>query len=128
MPQFGTEHGDLLPTLLYATSESRGCSPWRGVVPCLCVVRLTVSPMPSSETRANCSSADPVETYLEMKGDLPKVLSLPLEGKKELFRDFLVGYLMAEHHYPEEKALRLVAGNEDAILLMLTEEHPSGLW
>lgn len=84
--------------------------------------------MPSSETRGNCSSADPVETYLEMKGDLPKVLSLPLEGKKELFRNFLVGYLMTERHYPEEKALRLVAGNEDAILLMLTEEHPSGLW
>ncbi len=84
--------------------------------------------MPSSENRANCSSADPVETYLEMKGDLQEVLSLPLEGKKDLFRDFLVGYLMAEHNYPEEKALRLVVGNEDAILLMLTEEHPSGLW
>jgi hypothetical protein len=89
---------------------------------------MKVSQMPSSYTRANPSKPDPVETYLEMKGDLQEVLSLPLEGKKDLFRDFLVGYLMAEQHYPEERAIRLVAGNEDAILLMLTEEHPSGLW
>ena len=61
-----------------------------------------VSSMPSSEARANLSSADPVETYLEMKGDLQEVLSLPLQGKKDLFRDFLVGYLMTEHNYPEE--------------------------
>jgi len=37
------------------------------------------------------------------------------------FRDFLVGYLMVEHDYSEARALNLVAGNEAAVLLMVTE-------
>jgi hypothetical protein len=63
-----------------------------------------------------------------MRGDITKVLSLQLDGRRDVFRDFLVGYLMVVHHYPEERATRLVAGNEDAILLMVTEEQDSGLW
>jgi hypothetical protein len=74
------------------------------------------------------SRGDPVSTYHELKGDLTTVLSLPLEGRRDLFRDVLVGYLMVEHNYPEKKAMRLVKGNEDAILLMLTEEQENGLW
>ena len=74
------------------------------------------------------SSSDPVSTYHELKGDLASVLSLPLDGRRDVFRDFLVGYLMVERNYPQNEAMRLVAGNEDAILLMLTEEQESGLW
>jgi hypothetical protein len=74
------------------------------------------------------SAADPVGTYRKMRGNITKVLSLGLEGRADEFRDFLVGYLMVEHQYPEERAVRLVAGNEDAILLMLTEEREDGLW
>jgi len=72
--------------------------------------------------------SDPESTYLRMKDDLQRVLALPLEGREDLFQDVLVGYLMVEHHYPEARAVRLVAGNEAAILVMLTEEDPSGLW
>jgi hypothetical protein len=72
--------------------------------------------------------SDPESTYLRMKDDLQGVLALPLEGKEDQFRDFLVGYLMVEHHYPEARAFKLVAGNEAAILVMLTEEDPAGLW
>jgi hypothetical protein len=67
-------------------------------------------------------------TYQALKGDLQKVLMLPLEGEKGTFRDFLVGYLMVEHDYSQTRAAQLVAGNEAAILMMLTEEHPAGLW
>ncbi|HUV73427.1 MAG TPA: hypothetical protein VMW79_03895 [Anaerolineae bacterium] len=84
--------------------------------------------MSRREAGTECSRGDPVRTYRELKGDLTTVLSLPLEGRRDLFRDFLVGYLMVEHNYPEKKATRLVAGNEDAILLMLTEEQANGLW
>jgi hypothetical protein len=80
------------------------------------------------QVKSGDSASDPVGTYRELKGDLATVLSLPLEGRKDLFRDFLVGYLMVEHDYPEQKARRLVAGNEEAILLMLTEERADGLW
>ena len=38
--------------------------------------------------------SDPKGAYVLMKGDLQRVLALPLEGKEELFRDVLVGYLM----------------------------------
>jgi len=72
--------------------------------------------------------SDPKGTYLRMKGDLQRVLALPLEGKEDVFRDVLVGYLMLEHDYSEVRAVRLVEGNEAAILVMLTEEHDSGLW
>ena len=72
--------------------------------------------------------SDPKGTYLLMKGDLQRVLALPLEGKEDVFRDVLVGYLMVEHGYTEARAIGLVAGNEAAILVMLTEEHESGLW
>ncbi len=72
--------------------------------------------------------SDPESLYLRMKDDLQRVLALPLEGEKDHFREFLVGYLMVEHHYPQAKAVRLVAGNEVAILVMLTEEDVSGLW
>jgi len=72
--------------------------------------------------------SDPESTYLRMKDDLQRVLSLPLKGKEDLFRDVLVGYLMVEHGYCEARAVRLVAGNEAAILVMLTEEHDSGIW
>jgi hypothetical protein len=72
--------------------------------------------------------SDPESTYLRMKDDLQGVLALPLEGKKDQFRDFLVGYLMVEHHYSEDRAVSLVAGNEAAIVVMLTEEDASGLW
>ena len=65
---------------------------------------------------------DPQEAYRKMKDDLQKVLTLPLEGREEEFCDFLVGYLMEKHGYSEDKALRLVKGNEHAILLMLLEE------
>jgi hypothetical protein len=78
-------------------------------------------------TRYGCVS-DPESTYLQMKDDLQRVLALPLEGKEDTFRDFLVGYLMVEHHYAEARAVTLVEGNEAAILVMLTEEDASGLW
>ena len=84
--------------------------------------------MSRREAGTERSWGDPVRTYRELKGDLTTVLSLPLEGRRDLFRGFLVGYLMVEHNYPEKKATRLVAGNEDAILLMLTEEQANGLW
>ncbi len=80
------------------------------------------------KVKSGDSTSDPVGTYRELKGDLKTVLSLPLEDRRDLFRDFLVGYLMVEHGYPEQKARRLVAGNEEAILLMLTEERADGLW
>ncbi len=83
--------------------------------------------MTSSESRNDCVG-HPRRTYLAMKGDLQGVLALPLRGQKDLFSDFLVGYLMVEHGYSEARATRLVAGNEAAILVMLTEEHGSGLW
>jgi hypothetical protein len=63
-----------------------------------------------------------------MKDHLQRVLALPLQGDKDVFRDFLVGYLMVEHGYSEASATRLVATNEAAILVMLTEEQASGLW
>jgi hypothetical protein len=72
--------------------------------------------------------SDPVSAYLELKGDLQRVLSLPLEGRKDLFREFLVGYLMVRCSYSQERAESLVVGNEEAILVMLTEEHDSGMW
>ncbi len=81
----------------------------------------------SSESR-NDSTGHPRHTYLAMKGDLQRVLALPLRGDKAVFRDFLVGYLMVEHGYSEARATQLVAGNEAAILVMLTEEQASGLW
>ena len=84
--------------------------------------------MPGDDTSGPRYSGDPERTYLTMRGDLQKVLMLPLEGKRGLFRDFLVGYLMLEHNYSERRAVSLVAGNEDAILLMLTEEQADGLW
>lgn len=71
--------------------------------------------------------SDPQSTYLQMKGNLQRVLALPLEGKKDEFRDFLVGYLMVEHHYSEARAIGLVAGNEAAILVMLVEGDEPGL-
>ena len=85
-------------------------------------------PMSMEEHSVEESTMDPVSVYLKMRGNITKVLSLQLDGRTDVFRDFLVGYLMAVHHYPEERATRLVAGNEDAILLMLTEEQDSGLW
>lgn len=84
--------------------------------------------MSMEEHSAEESSTDPVSVYLQMRGNITKVLSSKLEGRTEVFRDFLVGYLMVEHHYQQERATRLVAGNEDAILLMLTEEQDGGLW
>jgi hypothetical protein len=84
--------------------------------------------MSMEEHSADQSTTDPVGIYLEMQGNITKVLSLSLEGKTDVFRDFLVGYLMVVHHYSEGRATRLVAGNEDAILLMLTEEQENGLW
>ena len=84
--------------------------------------------MSIEEHSAEQSKTDPVSIYLKMRGNITKVLSLSLEGRTDLFRGFLVGYLMVEHHYLEERATRLVAGNEDAILLMLTEEQENGLW
>ena len=72
--------------------------------------------------------SDPEGTYLRLKDDLQSVLALPLEGKKDQFRDFLVAYLMIEQQYSRDRATRLVAGNEAAILVMITEEDPSGLW
>jgi len=72
--------------------------------------------------------SDPKSTYLQLKGDLQGVLRLPLDGRKDLFRDFLMGYLMVERNYSEERARSLVVGNEEAILVMLTEEHDSGMW
>jgi len=74
------------------------------------------------------SADDPRSAYLEMRGDLQRVLELPLEGREDLFREVLVGYLMVEHNYGEQRARRLVTGNEAAILVMLTEERDSGLW
>jgi len=84
--------------------------------------------MSMEEHTAEESTTHPVSVYLEMRGNITKVLSLSLKGRTDVFRDFLVGYLMFEHHYGQERATRLVAGNEDAILLMLTEEQDSGLW
>jgi hypothetical protein len=72
--------------------------------------------------------SEPKTVYLRMKGDLQTVLALPQQGKEHLFRDFLVGYLMVEHAYAEGRAIKLVSGNEAAILAMLTEETASGLW
>lgn len=72
--------------------------------------------------------SEPKSTYLRLKGDLQSVLRLPLDGREDLFRDFLVGYLVVERDYSEERARRLVVGNEEAILVMLTEEHDSGMW
>ncbi len=81
--------------------------------------------MTVSESR-NESSGRPTRTYLAMKGDLQSVLALPLKGDKDVFRDFLVGYLMVERGYSEARATLLVTGNEAAILVMLTEEQASG--
>jgi len=72
--------------------------------------------------------SDPESTYLRLKGDLQRVLLLPLQGKEGLFRDFMVGYLMVEHDYSRSRAVGLVADNEAAILLMMTEDTASGLW
>jgi hypothetical protein len=72
--------------------------------------------------------SDPESTYLRLKGDLQRVLLLPLQGKERLFRDFMVGYLMVEHDYSQSRAVGLVADNEAAILLMMTEDTASGLW
>ncbi len=72
--------------------------------------------------------SDPRNTYLRMKDDLQKVIALPLRDRKDLFRDFLVGYLMVECGYSQGRAADLVEGNEEAILVMLTEEDVSGLW
>jgi hypothetical protein len=83
-------------------------------------------PVPSSSRQRY--GGDPETIYLTMRGDLQKVLMLPLEGERALFRDFLVGYLMVEHNYSEARAVSLVAGNEVAILLMLTEEEGGGLY
>jgi len=69
---------------------------------------------------------DPRTVYLNMKGELQKVLGLPLVGKKEQFREFLVGYLMVECDYSETKARRLVTGNEEAILTMIVESDEPG--
>jgi hypothetical protein len=74
------------------------------------------------------SDHDPRSAYLEMRGDLQRVLELPLKGREYLFREILVGYLMVEHDYGEQRARGLVTGNEAAILMMLTEEQDSGLW
>jgi len=69
---------------------------------------------------------DPTTVYLEMRGELQKVLALPLMGKTEQFREFLVGYLMVECDYSETKARRLVTGNEEAILAMFVESDEPG--
>jgi len=69
---------------------------------------------------------DPVAVYREMKGDLQRVLRLPVVGKKEQFREFLVGYLMEECNYSETRARRLVTGNEEAILVMIVESDEPG--
>jgi hypothetical protein len=84
--------------------------------------------MPDSRCPESESSENPRRVYLELKGDLQRVLSLPLAGEQALFREVLVGYLMVEHGYPEARARHLVAGNEAAILVMLTEERDDGLW
>lgn len=70
--------------------------------------------------------ADPETVYREMKGELQRVLGLPLMGKKKQFREFLIGYLMVECNYPESRARRLVTGNEEAILVMLVEGDEPG--
>ena len=72
--------------------------------------------------------SDPETIYLKLRGDWQRVLTLPLEGNRKLFGDFLVGYLMVERNYSEARARSLVDGNEEAILVMLTEEHDSGMW
>ncbi|HEM62550.1 MAG TPA: hypothetical protein ENO24_09680 [Chloroflexi bacterium] len=84
--------------------------------------------MAYSTSHENDQAHDPRTVYLEMRGDLQGVLALPLEGKQDLFREVLVGYLMVEHNYSEERARRLVTGNEAAILVMLTEESDNELW
>lgn len=61
-----------------------------------------------------------------MKGELQRVLRLPLVGKKEQFGEFLVGYLMVECNYSESKARRLVTGNEEAILAIIVESDEPG--
>ena len=70
--------------------------------------------------------ADAKTVCLAMKGELQKVLGLPLVGKTEQFREFLVGYLMVECDYSETKARRLVTGNEEAILVMIVESDEPG--
>ena len=65
--------------------------------------------------------SNPETAYLRLKGELQTVLALPLEGKKDQFRGFLVGYLMVEHRYSRARALSLVAGSEAVILIMLVE-------
>jgi len=47
---------------------------------------------------------DPREAYLNMKGDLQEVLSLPFQGREEDFRDFLVGFLVVKLGYSETLA------------------------
>lgn len=49
---------------------------------------------------------DPKTVYPEMRGQLQRALALPLEGKKEQFREFLVGYPMVECNYSEARARR----------------------
>jgi len=69
---------------------------------------------------------NPTTAYLEMKGELQRVLGLPLVGRKEHFREFSVGYLMVECNYSETKARGLVTGNEEAILAMIVESDEPG--
>ena len=69
---------------------------------------------------------DPKTVYREMKGELQRVLGLPLVGKKKQFREFLVGYIMVECNYPESEARRLVTGNEETILAMIVESDEPG--
>jgi hypothetical protein len=69
---------------------------------------------------------DPATVYREMKGELQTALALPLEGKKEEFGDFLVGFLIVEHNYSETKARSLVTGNEEVILAMIVESDEPG--
>lgn len=84
--------------------------------------------MADATSQESHAGDDPRRVYLQMKGHLQRVLALPLEGKQDLFREILVGYLMEEHNYSEGRARRLVTGNEAAILVMLTEEQDHGLW
>jgi len=69
---------------------------------------------------------DPTTVYLQMRGELQRALALPLEGKKEQFRDFLVGFLIVEYNYSETKARSLVTGNEEAILAIIVESDEPG--
>jgi len=70
--------------------------------------------------------SDPKTVYLEMREEVQRALGLPLVGKTEQFREFLVGYLMVECDYSETKARRLVTGNEEAILAMIVESDEPG--